>query len=216
MRSRRTAHHIEELARRHDAPHVSHHRLEDNGRNLGPQPIEGGDKALGVVVLQDQRVLDRAGSHSRRIGNAERGGRTAGGDQQAIDVPMIVAGEFDDDVAARVAACQPNRTHRRFRPRVNQANLFDGRHKLDDQFGNLVFGPGGRAKTSASSHGGQNRVDDRRMSVPQNHRPPGTDVVEIPIAIDIDQPGPFAPFKHDRLATNRSERASRTIHTAWD
>ena len=54
-----------------------------------------------VVVPQHERVAGGAGGHARRVGHAQRGGRTAGRHQQAVDVAVIVAGELDDHVAGR-------------------------------------------------------------------------------------------------------------------
>ena len=48
----------------------------------------------------------------------------------------------------------------------------------------------------------------------KNHRPPRSDVVQIPVAIDIKQPRPFTALKDDRLATDSSEGAGCTVNTA--
>ena len=79
-----------------DAAHVADDRLEDHAGDaramLGKCRFEPGR----IVVGQHERVLGRAARHARRVGHAQRRSRAAGGHQQAIDVPVIVAGELDD------------------------------------------------------------------------------------------------------------------------
>ena len=47
---------------------------------------------------------------------------------------------------------------------------------------------------------------DLRMRVPQNHRSPRADVIDVAIAVEVEQIRPFAARKEDRLAANAAER----------
>ena len=67
--------------------------------------------------------------------------RAAGGDQQAIDVAVVVAGELDDRIPPGEAAGQADGAHRRFGAGVDQPHHLDRRHGRDDQLGQLVLAP---------------------------------------------------------------------------
>src|SRR5262245_25468649 len=50
--------------------------------------------------------------------------------------------------------------------------------------------------------------------MPQNERSPGTDVIDVPIAIDIQQIGSRAAFDDNRLPANSTKRPRRAIHAS--
>ena len=64
------------------------------------------------------------------------------------------------------------------------------------------------------------RLDDRRadagMGVPQDHRPPRADVIDVLVAVDVVQVGPLGPGHERRLAADRPERPRRAVHSAGD
>ena len=122
--------------------------------------------------MRHERVAAGAGGDAGRIGHGERGGGAAGGDEQAIDVAVVVAGELDDHVAAGEAAGQPDRAHRGFGAGVDEAHFLDARHGLDDQLGELVFGCGRCAEAGAAVDRLLQRGDDGRMGVAQDQRAP--------------------------------------------
>ena len=57
---------------------------------------------------------------------------------------------------------------------------------------------------------------DRRMGVAEDHRSPGADVIEVAIAVDIDQVGPFGVVDEDRLAADAAERPGGAVHSPGD
>jgi hypothetical protein len=59
-------------------------------------------------------------------------------------------------------------------------------------------------------------MHDGRMPVSENHGPPRTDIVEVPVPIHVHEPRPFTAFKDERLAADRAKRARRTIYAAGD
>ena len=104
--------------------------------------------------------------------------------------------------------------HGGFGPRTDQTHFVDGRNQFDDQFGHLVFSPCRRTETGSRPHGFQHGFGHGGVCVTENHGPPRPDVVQIPIAVDIKQPGPFAAFEHNGLAAHRAKGSSRTVDTA--
>ena len=150
------------------------------------------------------------------LGTPKRGRRTARRHQQTIDVAVIVAGELDDHRPAGVSAGQADGAHGRLGARVDQADLFHRRDGRGDQFRQLRFGQRGGAEAGAAADGLFQRRRDRRMGVTKDHRPPGADVIEVAIAVDIDQVGPFGVVDEDRLAADRAERPGRAVHAPGD
>ena len=112
------------------------------------------------------------------------------------------------------AAGQANRAHRGFGAGIHQPHFLDRRNRLDDQLGQFAFGFGRSAKTGAARGGFLHRRDHLRMRVPQDHRSPGADVVDVAIAVDVVQIGAFAALEEDRLAAHAAKRAGRAVHAA--
>ena len=115
---------------------------------------------------------------------------------------MIVAGELDDHRPARESACQADRAGGGLGAGVDQPDLLDRRHGPDDQLGQFVFGQGRRAETRASM---QSRLDGRhhgRVAVAEDHRPPRADVVDVAVAVEVEQVGARGAVEEDRLAAD--------------
>ena len=91
---------------------------------------------------------------------------------------MIAAFEFDDGVAAGKAARQADRAHGRFGARADEAHHFDGGHEFDDAARQLRFEFGRRAEGQAVGGDRLHGFDHLRVRVAQDHRPPGSDVVD--------------------------------------
>ncbi len=127
---------------------------------------------------------------------------------------VIVAGELHDHRPAGVSAGQADGAHRGLGAGVDQPHLLDRRDGLDDQLGQFVFGQGGRPEAGAAPQGRLDGRDDRRMAVAQDHRPPRADVVDVAVAVDVEEIGPFGAVEEDRLAADAAERPGGAIHPA--
>ena len=84
--------------------------------------------SVGIVVRQHERVVAVPAVTPGRIRHAERGRGTAGRDEQAVDVAVIVAGELDDH-SRPVKPRASRMPHRGFGPRADQPDFFDRRHR---------------------------------------------------------------------------------------
>ena len=132
-----------------------------------------------VVSANDRR---NAGG----VGDAQRRHAGAGLDQQRIDVAVIAAFELDGEVAAGESARHAQRAHGGFGAGVDQAHHLHGRNDLRDQLGELDFALGGRAEAGAGFENIAQSVDDLRRTMAQQQRPPGADVVDIGIAVRVE------------------------------
>src|SRR2546430_255173 len=54
------------------------------------------------------------------------------------------------------------------------------------------------------------------MAVAQDQRAPRTDVVEVAVAVDVDQKRTFTPCDKDGLAADGAKCAGRAVHAAGD
>ena len=53
-----------------------------------------------------------------------------------------------------------------------------------------------------------------RMGVAEDHRAPGSTIVDVAVAVEIEQICTFAAFDEDRLAADAAKRPGGTIHAA--
>ena len=101
---------------------------------------------------------------------------------------VIAAGELDDDVAAGEAAGQANGAHRRLgagltpcepsRWTAPPATISSASSR---------FQLGRRAEAGAVVQRFLDGLDDARMAVAEDQRPPGADVIEIAIAVEVEE-----------------------------
>ena len=127
---------------------------------------------------------------------------------------VVVAGELHDHRPAGESAGQADGAHRGLGAGVDQPDFLDRRHGLDHQFGQFVFGQRRGAETGAAAQGGFDRLDDRRVAVAEDHGAPRADVVDVAIAVEIEEVGPFGPIEEDRLAADAAKGPGRTIDPA--
>jgi hypothetical protein len=122
-------------------------------------------------------------------------------------VTVIAAFEFQGEVTAGKAARQANSAHASLGSRIDQTDHFDGRNSVDDQFSKFDFAAGGRAEAGAEFEDGSEGIDDRLGTVAEDERAPGTDVIDVFIAIDVEHMGAVAAGDEARSASNRAEGA---------
>ena len=48
----------------------------------------------------------------------------------------------------------------------------------------------------------------------ENHRSPGKDVIEVAVAVEIEEIGPFGPIDENRLAADAAKRPGGTVDAA--
>src|SRR5262249_1100361 len=111
---------------------------------------------------------------------------------------------------------QANGTHRRLGAAADQTYHLNGRHGVDNQLGHLRLSLGRRAETCPLAHRLLDRADHARVNVAENQRPPGADVIEALVAIDVVEKGAFAARDEGRLAADGAKSAGRTVDAARD
>ena len=204
---------LEEPGRRRNDAHVRRDRLDQD---------RGG---VGLGKRRRDRVAIVPGHHDRLrrlgLGDARAGGKRVGREtragfgEQAIDVPVVGAGELEDPFAAGRGARQAHDAHRRLGAGVDHPRHLDPRHPRADLVGELDLALGRRPEAGARAGGGGDRLHDCGAGVAEDQRPPGADPVDVAVAVGIDQLEALAALDEDRVvAADRLHRPYRRVHAA--
>ena len=127
---------------------------------------------------------------------------------------VVVAGKLDDFHSAGKPSRQPHGAHCRLGAGADHPHFLDAGNGTDDQFGQMRFGLGRRAIAGAPRQRRFNRRHHAGVAMAEDHRPPGTDVVEVGVAVDIGEPLPLRLSKKNRLPAHRSKGAGGRINAA--
>ena len=127
---------------------------------------------------------------------------------------VVAALELDDHVAPGKAARQADRAHRGFGAGGHQAHHVHARHALDQQFGQFDLAFRRRAESKPPGRCFLHRAHGIRIGMTEDQRPPGTDVIEIVLAVGIPYAGTGAGSKEARRAADGAEGADGRIDAA--
>ena len=177
---------------------------------------ERGADGVEVVVGQDDRVGGLRARDAGAGGQAEGRDARARRREQRVDVAVIAARELDDAGAPRDPAREPDRAHGGLGAGVDQAHLLDGRHPRDDLLGQLDLAGRRRAEREPPPGRVPHGLDDRRVRVPEDHRAPGADEVDVAVAVGVGQPRSGRRHHEPRGAADRLEGADRRVHPTRD
>ncbi|MPN23265.1 hypothetical protein SDC9_170653 [bioreactor metagenome] len=124
---------------------------------------------------------------------------------------VVTAFELDDRITPGKATGEPDRTHRRLGTGADQTYHLERRQHLAQQLRHLDLAFGRCAKGQTFQRGLSHRLDNGRVSVPGNRRPPRADVIDIGLAISVPHSRPFGTIDEARRATHRAKGANRRI-----
>lgn len=203
------AHGGEELGAWRDQVHVAGHRLDDHAGNAPAVFAERIAQALCIVVVEHQRMPGQIRRHAGGRGIAESQHARPRLHQQAVAVTVVAAFELDDGIASGEAAGQPDRAHGGLGAGRYQAHHVHAGHPLHQQFGQLYFAFRRRPESKPLAGGLLHRAHGIGIGMTENQRPPGTDVVDVRLAIGIPDPGAFAVREKARCAAYGTEGADR-------
>ncbi len=78
------------------------------------------------------------------------------------------------------------------------------------------FALGGSAEAGALVHGLDDGGDHARVSMAEDERPPGADIIEIAIVVNVEEIRPLAASDEQRLPADAAEGASGAVDAAGD
>ena len=129
-------------------------------------------------------------------------------------MPVVATLELDQRIATGIAASEADGAHGRLGAGIHHAHLIHRRNRLTDEFGELRLERCRRAVTQTPCGSRLHRLDDIGVSVTENHRSPGTHVVDVTLAVRAVQKRALGMIDKHRGSANGLERANRGIHPA--
>src|SRR6185312_15751845 len=175
--------------RRLDGSRVADDGLENDASDQAGMARKRRFHSGEIVVRQRQRVHRSFIRHPRRTWNAERRHTAASLHQQSVGVAVVAALKLDKKWTPRKAARQAYRRHAGLCSRRNEAQLLNRRKTLLNQPRELRLGSSAGAKAGAALGGLLNGLHRGRKRMAQQHRPPGTEEVDVAVAVGVRKPG---------------------------
>src|SRR4051812_48102963 len=99
---------------------------------------------------------------------------------------VVAPGELHDLAATSRAAREADGAHGGFGAGVDETQLFHRGDPADDLLGQFGLGGTGSAVGQSAASGFPHCVDDLRMSMAEDRRPPGADEVDVVVAVGVD------------------------------
>ena len=127
---------------------------------------------------------------------------------------VVTTGELDQNVATGEPSRHTNGAHGGFGSRVDHPHSFDRRDRIDHQFGELRFQFAWCTETGSLRKCSKDRVHDRRMPMSQDMRTPRSDVIDVSIAIDIEQVGSIGSIHHNGCTAHGTKGSGRTVDSS--
>ena len=199
-----------------DDPHIAGHRFDYHGRDVAGPGVEQDLYRLQFVVGRDQGFGGIGFRNSGAGGNPVSQRTRSGLHQQTVGVPVVVAGEFHNLGAAGKRPSQTQRGHAGLGSRIDQANHVHGRQRLAYHLGKLDFLLHRSAERRAACRGSLHRVDDDRMGMTERERSPGSQVVDIFVAVNVPDAGAVPASDEWGCSFHGAKRTHGTVDAAGD
>src|SRR5438093_3501692 len=129
---------------------------------------------------------------------------------------MVPTGELDELAPPGSGPREPNGGHGRFGSRIDEPEHIDRRHPVGNKRRQSHFALGRRAEGPASLQLRAYRLDDGRRAVTQDQGTPGADQIEVPVVVDIPDPGTFGSGDEGRRPPDRAIGSDRAVDAARD
>ncbi len=143
-----------------------------------------------IIIRQCHGGITKRLRYALRIGDPQGRHARTGLHQQRIHVAVVAAFELHDEVAPGEAAGHANGRHGGFGAGVHQPHHLDGGDGVADRFRQLNFLLRGRAEAGADLERAFERRQDFGMPVAQQQRSPGADVIDVLVAIHVEDVAP--------------------------
>ena len=129
---------------------------------------------------------------------------------------VVAAVKFDDLVAPGEPPGKADAGHGSLGAAVDHANLFDARDPIADEGGHFHLERIRNAEADTAAGGGTDGLDDDARGVAEDGGPPGANIVDILIAIDIPNAGALGALNEKGFAADAAKGADGGIDAAWD
>ena len=170
---------------------------------------------IEVVVGRDQGLRRDRGGDAGAARYRQRRRARAGLHEQGVRMSVIPAFELDDQVAAGGGARDPQGTHRRLGPAVDEPDPLDRRHSCLDQLGEADLARAGDAERASRFGCVLDRLDNTSIGVAEQEWAERADVVDVPAPGVVPDERPLATHENRWLAADRSIRSDGAVHPTW-
>ena len=208
LASARSRRQLEEARLRRDEAHVRRDRARRGSRRTRARPSPRRRASRVVPGHDDRRRRSPPPGTPGDAGMPCVARPEPASREQPVDVAVVGAGELQERLAAGRGAREPDRAHRRLGARGRHAQHLDGRHAPRDLLGELDLALGRRAEARPERRRRRRPPrQDPRVRVAVDQRAPRADVVDVAVAVDVDELG--AGRRSRRRAGRARSSASR-------
>ena len=132
--------------------------------------------------------------------------------EQPIRVPVIAAIKFDNEIPPGKSTSQADGRHRRLGTAVAETHLLHRWNQRFDALSHRHLLSVRNAKAGAALGGALDRPNNRQGSMPENRRPPGSDVIDVGIAIHVGDPRSGSRSCKEGGASHRPESTDWRVY----
>ena len=207
---------FEEPVLRGHAAHVTRHGLHDDASNVATLCPKDTGQGVEIIECEGYRVARIVDGDTGACRDAECRGAAARFDQEAVGVAVVAASELDDLVPSRRAPGKADGAHGRLRAGVDHADHLDGWHRFDDHVSQRDFEVRRGTVARASLHGVLEGGYNARVGVAYDHRAPACDVVDVGVAVGVEDAAALGPGDKAGLAPDGLEGPNGAVHSTRD
>ena len=167
-----------------------------------------------VTQRRDDGVAGNGDAFALR--EAQRHHAAPGLHQHRVGVPVVAARELEQQRAPGVRAREADGRHHRFRAAHHEAHAIRRREGLQHQLGQRGLEAMTGAERQPVARGLRHRLDDARVRMPEDQRPPRHAEVEVRAAVFVDHRRALAARHVPRRPSDGAESAHRARHASGD
>ena len=190
--------------------------FDDDRGDFVSTGLEEGAESWFVVVGESDGEGGEVGGNSCAVWGSVGEGAAAGFDEEGIDMAVIAAFEFEDEVAFGEAAGEADTGHGGFGAAVDHADFLDGGDPIANGLGDGDFAEVRDTEADAAGGGVVDGGADDGWGVAEDGGAPGAEVVDEFVAIDVPDMGAGGAFDEEGGAADAAESADWGIDASGD
>jgi len=190
--------------------------FDDDRGDFVAAGMEEGAESWFVVVRESDGEGGEIGGNACAVWGTVSEGAATGFDEEGIDMAMIAAFEFEDEVAFGEATGEADAGHGGFGAAVDHPDFLDGGDPIANRLGDGDFAEVRDAEADAAGGGFVDGGADDGRSVAEDGGAPGAEVVDEFVAIDVPDMGTGGAFDEEGGPADAAESADWGIDSAGD
>mmetsp|Transcript_2135 Transcript_2135/g.3011 ORF Transcript_2135/g.3011 Transcript_2135/m.3011 type:complete len:293 (+) Transcript_2135:655-1533(+) len=197
-----------------DESRVSDDWFKDDGGHFVLVGFEDGLDGLKVVVFSAVSCRSCGSWNSRRVWQSKCGNTGTGLYQERVSVSVVASFEFDNLFTSGESTNKTDHSHAGFSSRVCESNHFHGWHSSNNSLGQFIFQWARSTEGGSLFHGCLDSVQYIIISMSQNGRSPGSNVIDVLVLVNIPGVSTLYPVEDNRVSSDTLESTYRRRHTS--